>query len=476
MVYARFLPSQDGLPAHLLGELMKIAVIGSGIAGLSAAWALSQKYQVSLFEAENRLGGHSNTHTLPDGYGNMLPVDTGFIVYNTHNYPNLVKFFEATGVATEESDMSFAVSIGRGKTEYFGDAKGMFAQRRNTFRPSHWLMVRDILRFYKQAPAQLDLVREKRLSLGELLDLGRYSRAFRYRHILPMAAAIWSTPVEKVKDFPAEAFISFFMNHRLFDLDLLARPVWRTVTGGSREYVRKVADLLGSNVHAGRPVLSARPEPEGLRLTIGSPARSEAMFDQVVFACHPDQALTILEPHATAAQRAVLGAIRYSSNIAVLHTDEKLMPRRKRAWASWNYLAEREAHSDETLSPVALTYWMNRLQNLDTKEPALVTLNPVTMPAEDKTHAVISYDHPLFNRDALEAQHRLGHIQGQGCAWFCGAWCGYGFHEDGASSGFAVASALGAAAPWAHEIEEMSPAGANATPAVPLKGASLAAE
>ena len=443
---------------------MKIAIIGSGIAGNSAAYALSQHHDITLFEADTRAGGHANTAHIPDGYGNTIPVDTGFIVYNAPNYPNLVKFFEETGVATEQSDMSFAVSIGAGKLEYFGGTAGMFAQKRNFFRPSHWVMIRDLLRFYKEASSQLELARLNNLSLGELLDLGKYSRAFRYRHILPMAAAIWSTPVERVSDFPAETFINFFENHKLFETKLTNRPRWRTVTGGSVQYLKKISTNYHDRIVLNAPVLSAKKTTDGIVLKIGGKHKSEATFDQIIFACHPDQALTILGDRATPAVRAILGAIPYEKNFAVLHHDTKLMPKRAHAWASWNYIAAKEAHSDDTLSPVALTYWMNRLQNLKTKEPVLLTLNPQEMPDEDKTYKTVQYDHPQFSKQAIAAQVNLGAIQGVDQMWFCGAWCGYGFHEDGASAGFAVASALGAAPSWKTDITEMSPAGANATP------------
>lgn len=455
---------------------MKIAIVGSGIAGNSAAYALSKHHDITMFEADDRLGGHANTSVIPDGFGNEVPVDTGFIVYNTPNYPNLVNLFAEAGVETELSDMSFAVSIGAGKLEYFGDTPGMFAQKRNFFRPSHWLMIRDLLRFYKEAKTQLEIAKLNNLTLGELLDLGKYSKAFRYRHILPMAAAIWSTPVERVRDFPAETFINFFENHKLFETDLDGRPKWRTVSGGSKRYVEKVSMGYRDSIVLGAPVVAARRTGDGMLLKIGGNHQEEMLFDQVVFACHPDQALAILGDHARPGERTVLGAIPYEKNLAVLHHDTKLMPKRPRAWASWNYIAEQEAHSDETMAPVALTYWMNRLQNIKTKTPTLLTLNPQTMPDEDKTYLQVQYDHPQFSKEAIIAQANLRAIQGVDRAWFCGAWCGYGFHEDGASAGFAVASALGAAPSWKNNIVEMSPAGMNATPACTPEEKAIAAE
>ncbi len=454
---------------------MKIAIVGSGIAGLAAAYGLHRHHDITVFEADTRIGGHSHTVDVPDGYGHNVAVDTGFIVYNTHNYPNLVKLFDETHVASEESDMSFAVSIGGGKTEYLGEPAGMFAQKRNVLRPSHWVMIRDIMRFYKNAPALKQNAESKRKTIRQVLDEGHYSNAFRYRHILPMAAAIWSMPVERVNEFPAEALISFFDNHQLFEMDLLARPVWRTVTGGSREYVKKVTSGFHDRLFTQSPVIKAERTPAGVRLTLGGQVQTNAIFDEVIFACHPDQTLAILEADADPEERAVLAGVKYEQNTAVLHSDLSHMPRRRKAWASWNYMAAREASSEATLSPVALTYWMNRLQNLDTKEPLLVTLNPLSRPDPALTYGTFTYAHPQFSRAALDAQQALKSIQGRNRLWYCGAWCGHGFHEDGAASGLAVSSALGAPPSWTSTITEMSPAAHNATP-VGKAGARIAAE
>ncbi|MCI5046387.1 MAG: NAD(P)-binding protein [Aquisalinus sp.] len=454
---------------------MKIAIVGSGIAGLAAAYRLHKHHDITIFEADGRIGGHSHTVDIPDGHGADIAVDTGFIVYNTHNYPNLVKFFEEADVATEESDMSFAVSIGSGKIEYLGEPAGLFAQKRNLLRPSHWAMIRDIMRFYKNAPSLLQDARSGRKSLRDVLDDGNYSRAFRYRHILPMAGAIWSMPVERVNEFPAEALISFFENHRLFEMDLLARPVWRTVTGGSREYINKVTAGFRDRLITRSPVRSARRTAGGVVLTIGGEKQYEATFDEVIFACHPDQTLAILADTADPEEQAILEGMKYEKNTAVLHADLSHMPRRRKAWASWNYMADREAYSDDSLSPVALTYWMNRLQNLETQEPVFVTLNPLSEPDPALTYGTYEYAHPQFSRAALDSQAALRTIQGTNRLWYCGAWCGHGFHEDGAASGFAVSTALGAAPSWAGTITQMSPAAENATPAS-LSRARLAAE
>lgn len=454
---------------------MHIAIVGAGIAGLSASWALRQHHQITLFEAESRLGGHAHTTVVPDGFGGEIPVDTGFIVYNSHNYPNFIRLLDAIDAPSEKSDMSFAVSIGNGALEYFGDGKGMFAQRRNLFRPSHWRMIRDIVRFYKEAPAKLDEVRRSGETIGDLILRGGYSSEFAWRHLLPMAAAIWSTPVSEVNNFPAETFLAFFTNHQLFEMDLMGRDPWRTISGGSREYVNRIAALLGDDVKTGAPVRKVARLTNG-RAEICTDAGSLEV-DGVVFACHPGQALDLIGADARPGERAILGAIHHAPNRAVLHQDISLMPRRRRAWASWNYLSKRELSPAAEAEPVALTYWMNRLQNLDTRDPILLTLNPDRDIDPATIHGEWTYAHPQFSADALKARRALTDIQGADRFWFCGAWAGYGFHEDGCASGLAVAKALGAAAPWAEDISEMSPAAANATPRNPaMPVAAMAAE
>ncbi len=458
---------------------MKIAIIGTGAAGLSAAWALAPSHDITVFEAADRLGGHANTAVLPKGPtigAQDISVDTGFIVYNTSNYPNFVNWLDAVGAETEDSDMSFGVSIANGKIEYLGEPAGLFAQKRNALRPAHWQMIRDMLRFFKNAPGLLETARQKHWSLGDMIEEGGYSDAFAFRHMLPMAAAIWSTPVSRIRDFPAETFIQFFNNHKLFEPDINARPIWRTVSGGSKTYVDKVAERFADKVSLSAPVQSVSRTKAGFTLSIGSATTKEAHFDQVVFACHSDQALKLLGSSARPGERTVLGDIAYAPNRAVLHQDTALLPKRPKAWASWNYLSEVEMRDLNDNAPVALTYWMNRLQNLQTTEPVLVTLNPVIEADPAKTFGIYEYDHPIFDRKALNAQKRLQDIQGVDGAWFCGAWCGYGFHEDGASSGFAVARALGAPTPWASKITEMSPAGEYATPIGQKTNTAIAAE
>ncbi len=429
---------------------MRVAVIGGGAAGLSAAWMLSSAYETVLFESASYLGGHANTMDLPVG-GATIPVDTGFIVYNEPNYPNLTRLFNAVGVATETSDMSFSVSIGSGRIEYAGSPKGIFAQPSNLMRPNHWRMLRDIQRFNEEAPKLLSDPNDNGITVGALLEYGGYSDAFQRAYLLPMAAAIWSSKLADVLRFPARSFVQFFVNHGL--LSLKGRPQWRTVRGGSREYVARLCATGKFSARPDTPVRSVRRTPSGAFVTTD---RSEPeRFDHVVFATHANVTLAMLGADASAHERAVLGSFGYQANRAVVHGDVRLMPRRRRVWASWNYLADDNlAYSDR----VSVSYWMNRLQNLPTREPIIVSLNPTDQPAPEQVHAAFTYQHPLFDQAAIEAQCRLPDIQGDGRAWFCGSYCGYGFHEDAVQSGLAVAAALGTPAPWANDITPRSPA------------------
>lgn len=411
----------------------RIAIIGSGISGLGAAWSLSPQHDVTLFEKDQRLGGHANTVDV-DYEGKHIAVDTGFIVYNELNYPNLTALFAQLGVATEASNMGFSVSLDQGRLEWSGESlKTLFAQRRNLLNPFFHAMWIDILRFNSFARRDLASGAARGQSLGVWLDARRLGKAFRENYLLPMGAAIWSTPANEMLAFPAESFLSFFANHKLIDFD---RPQWRTVTGGSREYVAKLAAALKLRIATATPVKAVARDDQGVRITLND--RTET-FDHVIFACHSDQALGLLSD-ASAEERALLGAVRYAPNTAWLHRDTTLMPRRRKVWAAWNYLRrtnEREG------SPVAVTYWMNRLQNLDPTRPLFVTLNPVEPPQPRLTFARFEYDHPQFDQKALQAQQSLSAIQGERNSWFCGAWCGHGFHEDGLTAGLEVARALG---------------------------------
>jgi predicted NAD/FAD-binding protein len=420
---------------------LNIAVIGSGIAGMSAAWLLSQRHDVTVYEQESRLGGHSHTVDAPGmGGGAVTPVDTGFIVYNDVNYPNLVALFDHLKVPTKASDMSFAVSVDGGRLEYGTSTMGeLFAQWRNVARPRFWSMLRDLMRFYREAPGfQED--GDAIASLGDYLDRGRYGRAFQNDHLLPMAAAVWSTPAGRIRDYPAAAMIRFCDNHGLLKVN--GRPQWRTVDGGSREYVSRLTAAYANRVKIGRGARFVTRMPTGVAITDN--AAQIAHFDHVVIAAHGDQALAMLSD-PSADETALLGAFQYTRNETILHTDKSLMPRRKAIWSSWNYLAR----TGDGAKPPCVTYWMNRLQSIPENNPLFVTLNPIKPPRADSVIRTEIYEHPIFDESAIRAQRRLWQLQGQRNTWFCGAYFGSGFHEDGLQAGLAVAEALGGGRrPW----------------------------
>jgi predicted NAD/FAD-binding protein len=421
---------------------MRIAIVGAGIAGNAAAWALSTStsHDITVYEKETRPGGHSATMDIEHN-GRALSVDTGFIVYNELNYPNFVALLAHLGVATEASDMGFSVSSGGGKAEWAGRTTrmldGLFARRRNIISPGHFMMIREMFRFNAEALADLAANRLGSISIGEYLSRGGFSDRFREEYLVPMGAAIWSMPPARLAEFPASSFLAFFSNHRLLHWN---RPTWRTVTGGSRSYVERLIAPFRDRIRLGAGVASIRRHDLGVVIT--DEVGQSDHFDHVIIAAHSDQALAML-PDATVAERDILGAVKYRPNDVWLHCDEALMPRRKAAWAAWNVLRSSDPEADLTL-----TYWMNALQNIDKAHPVFVTLNPPQEPDPTKVFGRYSYSHPQFDAAAVEAQGRLPGIQGQRRTWFCGAWTGYGFHEDGLKSGLSAAEALGATVPW----------------------------
>ena len=419
---------------------LKIAVIGAGISGLSAAWLLDHDHDVTVFEAQSRVGGHSHTVDAPGASG-PIPTDTGFIVYNAPNYPNLVALFDHLGVATQPTNMGFAVSLDDGRIEYGGDnLVALFSQWRNLVSPRFWSMLGDLVRFYRSAPRDAAALEAGSVSLGDYLAANGYGAAFQDDHLLPQAAAIWSAATGDIRDYPAAAFIRFCENHDL--LKIVGRAPWRTVTGGSRAYVAKLTAPFVDKIRTDTPVLGVRRTPAGVWVRT---AREEARFDHVVFAAHADEGLALLDD-ALPAERALLGAFAYSRNLAVLHCDPALMPRRRNTWSAWNYLGKTGAGGERQL---CVTYWMNRLQDLPRETPLFVTLNPVTQPDPAKVIRSDVYHHPLFNAAALRAQKALWSVQGAGGVWWCGAYCGSGFHEDGLQAGLAVAEAIGGRKrPW----------------------------
>ncbi len=417
----------------------RIAVVGAGIGGLSAAWLLSKTHDVTLFEADTRLGGHANT-VVAQGAKGPVPVDTGFIVYNEPNYPNFTALLEYLEVPSQPADMALSVSLDDGAFEYssFG-ALGIFAQKRNIFSARFWAMLRDVTRFYRNGPKDLAALEAPLTSLDDYLAQNGYCQAFRDDHLLPQAAAIWSTPLAAIREYPAAALIRFFQNHGM--MTVFGRGVWRTVTGGSTSYVRKLVEAYQGEVRAGHRVTGVRRTPAGVE--VRDATGHVERFDEVVIAAHGDAALALLED-PTAEEKRLLGAFRYSRNLAVLHTDPSVMPKRKAAWTSWNHIGRRAAPEEG-----CVTYWMNRLQSLKNAPNLFVTLNP-TRPIDPETVVKTEvYDHPLFDAGAIAAQREIWSLQGVKRTWFCGSYFGHGFHEDALQAGLAVAEQLGGVRrPW----------------------------
>ncbi|KVF61363.1 NADH-ubiquinone oxidoreductase subunit 6 [Burkholderia cepacia] len=430
-------------PLTALPPGRRIAVVGAGIAGLASAYLLARRHRVTLFEAAGYLGGH--THTVDvELDGARHPVDTGFLVFNDRTYPNLIALLAELGVAAHPSDMSFSVSIDGGRLEWAGsNLNTVFAQRRNLFSPSFLGMLRDILRFNASAQHHLETAHRQRLSVGELLAAGGYGTSFQEHYLLPMAAAIWSSAADDILRFPAATFLRFCLNHALLQVN--DRPPWRTIAGGARQYVERIAATL-DDVRVNTPVRTIRRDDHGV--TVATDAAGHERFDAIVLACHAPTSLRLLADTSDA-ERRVLGAVRYQRNVAVLHTDTALLPRRRRVWSAWNYLSRRAAPAGGGVSPVCVSYLINQLQPLPFRTPVVVTLNPVDAPAPGTQLGRYDYEHPLLDLAAVDAQQHLPALQGQRRTWFAGAWTGYGFHEDGLKSALRVAGDFGVKPAWA---------------------------
>lgn len=415
-----------------------IAVVGSGISGLASAYFLSRAHRVTLFESGAYFGGHTNTVDVTLN-GVTHPVDTGFLVFNDRTYPNLIALFQELGVQSHPSDMSFSVSRNKGEFEWAGTSLDtLFAQRSKLFSPSFAFMIRDILRFNRNAESYLAQVEQSGCSLNELLIAGGYGKAFRDSYLLPMAGSIWSSKPSDILKFPAATFLRFCMNHALLQIN--DRPQWRTVIGGARDYVRRILEKL-PDIRAVCPVRSIQRHTDGVE--IRTDAGTEH-FDEVVLATHAPTSLRLLS-NPTRQENEVLGAIKYQHNLAVLHTDASLLPVRRKVWSAWNYLTRDGQGHDQ---PICVSYLLNQLQPIPFNDPVVVTLNPIQAPASSQVIARFDYEHPVFDLGAIQAQTKVPALQGQNHTWYAGAWTGYGFHEDGLKSALRIARAFGLEPAW----------------------------
>lgn len=415
---------------------MRIAIVGAGIAGLGAAYLLGRRHEVVVYEAEQRLGGHTHTHSI-ELAGERQQVDTGFIVFNPDHYPLLTRLFGELGVESQPTIMSFAVKNEITGLEYNAtNVERLFCQRRNLLLPAFWRMVREILRFYREAPALL-ADPGPGPTIGEYLYRGGYGALFIEDHLLPMASALWSSPTETVMDFPAKYLVQFMANHQM--LDAGTRKPWRVVRGGSSRYLDKLVPAIRAEFRRGAPVRSVHRDADGVTLRVDG---DSSRFDQVVLACHADQALAMLaDPSASEAE--VLGAMRFQRNDTVLHTDTSLLPRNPRAWAAWNALRLKPDPRHPAAHACTVSYSMNLLQGLASTQQFIVTLNATQRIDPAKILARMDYAHPLYSHASVAAQGRWAEVSGARRTWYAGAYWGWGFHEDGLRSGVRVAQALG---------------------------------
>ena len=410
---------------------MRIAVIGAGISGMASAWLLSRQHEVDLYEADACIGGHTHTHEVSSG-GKDYAVDSGFIVFNPQNYPLLTRLFDELGVASQQTEMSFAVHDERDGLEYGTSTfDALFCQRRNLVSPRFLGMVSDLRRFYREAPRLLEIA-DKGPTLGEYLDKNRYGKTFRDQHLVPMASALWSSPSEHVLDFPAKYLVTFMANHHM--LQISGRPEWRVVKGGSQRYVDKLSGAWKVRERLACPVHKVMRSADSVEVI--SVAGAEH-YDQVVMACHSDQALRLIH-QPTASERDVLGAIDYQRNETVLHTDTRLLPTQRKAWSAWNVLIPQQPGA-----PCTVTYDMNLLQSLDAQDTFCISLNCTDRIDPAKILARLDYAHPAYTHAAVAAQARHAEISGADRLWYAGAYWGWGFHEDGMRSAVKVAQGLG---------------------------------
>ena len=414
---------------------MKIGVIGSGVAGLVSALTLQEKFEVSLFEKNSKLGGHSNTVTI-EQENNKYSVETGFIVLNDKNYPIFTSLLKHLNIGVNNSSMSFSVSVDKGQFEYSSSYIGLLGQTKNIIDPKYWGMLRDINYFYTNALRDVKDCPDNE-TLGQFLKRFNYSNKFIDYHLVPMTASIWSCPTKSILNFPIKSLLVFFENHKL--LNIYNRPKWSTVNKGSREYVKKIKSLLKGEVYTNTKVNKISKSKEGIRVHYQEGIKT---FDKVILACHADQSSEILIENFSE-EANLLKDFKYQKNTSILHSDISFMPKRKSVWSSWNYITETGNSGN-----LSITYWMNELQGINSSKPILLSLNPKILPNPDLIYGQYSYSHPILDNNAINIQKKLSSIQGKNNLWFCGAWTGFGFHEDGVKSAVEIANSHNIDLPW----------------------------
>lgn len=414
---------------------MKIGVIGSGVSGLVSALTLQEKFEVSLFEKNSKLGGHSNTVTI-EQENNKYSVETGFIVLNDKNYPIFTSLLKHLNIGVNNSSMSFSVSVDKGQFEYSSSYIGLLGQTKNIIDPKYWGMLRDINYFYTNALKDVKDCPDNE-TLGQFLKRFNYSNKFIDYHLVPMTASIWSCPTKSILNFPIKSLLVFFENHKL--LNIYNRPKWSTVNKGSREYVKKIQSLLKGKIYTNAKVNKISKSKEGIKVHYQDGIKT---FDKVILACHADQSSEILIENFSE-EANLLKDFKYQKNTSILHSDINFMPKRKSVWSSWNYITETGNSGN-----LSITYWMNELQGISSPKPILLSLNPKILPNPDLIYGQYSYSHPILDNNAINIQKKLSSIQGKNNLWFCGAWTGFGFHEDGVKSAVEIANSHDIDLPW----------------------------
>ena len=414
---------------------MKIGVIGSGVSGLVSALTLQERFEVSLFEKNSKLGGHSNTVTI-EQENKKYSVETGFIVLNDKNYPIFTSLLKHLNIGVNNSSMSFSVSVDKGQFEYSSSYIGLLGQTKNIIDPKYWGMLRDINYFYTNALKDVKDCPDNE-TLGQFLKRFNYSNKFIDYHLVPMTASIWSCPTKSILNFPIKSLLVFFENHKL--LNIYNRPKWSTVNKGSREYVKKIQSLLKGKIYTNAKVNKISKSKEGIRVHYQDGIKT---FDKVILACHADQSSEILIENFSE-EANLLKDFKYQKNTSILHSDINFMPKRKSVWSSWNYITETGNSGN-----LSITYWMNELQGISSPKPILLSLNPKILPNPDLIYGQYSYSHPILDNNAIKIQKKLSSIQGKNNLWFCGAWTGFGFHEDGVKSAVEIANSHDIDLPW----------------------------